>query len=98
MNWDVVFSLARSVGVVLMTYLVSSGTLTNDQAAQISSGVAAVVLAGYGAWKKRDAAKAVSADAVKGVSVYVDPAVAAPAVVTAARAETNNVKVIGDPT
>lgn len=104
MNKDQLYGLARTAFVAFMTWLVSSGKLTSDQASTLISAleqaapvIAALGAAAWGVWAKRDAAKAVAADAVKGVSVYVDPVVAAPAVVAAARAETNDVKVIGDP-
>lgn len=97
MNKEQVFSALRSIGVVLLTYLVSSGVLSDAQASALTNAatLAAPVLgtlglAAYGVWKKRDAGKVQEAGKVPGAVVIVNPDVASKSVVDAAIAAPNN--------
>lgn len=105
MNKDQIYGLMRTLGVALMTYLVSSGTLTSDQASalvnaatQATPVLVALGLAAYGVYKKRAAGTALSADQIPGVTVTVNEKTAAPAVVDAARAKDNSIILIKDTT
>ncbi len=101
MNKDQVYGLLRTLVVIAMTYLTSSGILTPEQAPVLlhafTEGLPMVIAAGvmvYGAWRKRDAAKVVDAGKVKGVVAVVDPNKADIAVVNAAlKAPDEEVKV-----
>ncbi len=91
MNYGQLFGLMRTLGTIALTYLVSSGTLTHEQASDLGAAASQaapilgiLVLAGYGWYKKRDAGKILEAGKVQGAVVIVDPVKAAPAVVTAA--------------
>lgn len=103
MNKDQIFGLLRTLGVALMTYLVSSGVLTSEQASVLTHAATdagpiavAIGLAAYGWWKKRDAAKVLQAGKVDGATVIVDPNNATKAVVNAALAAPDSeVKVVG---
>lgn len=94
MNWDMVFGLLRQLALIVVTYLVSTGALTDDQASALIKGLGdagpvlvGLCIMGYAAWKKRDAAKPAAADKLEGVTVTVDKNFAAPAVVEAAAAK-----------
>ena len=100
MNKDQIYGLLRNVGLVLITVLVSTGKLTSEQASTLTVAAeqAGPVLIGmalmaYGAWKKRDVAKALQADALPGVTVTVNPYAAPVAVVKAAALPDNGIKI-----
>ncbi len=100
MTKEQIFSALRSLGVVLLTYLVSSGKLTQDQASVLTNAamqagpiLGALALAAYGVYVKRPAANALAADKIPGVTVTVDPKTAPTAVVEAAMAPTNDIKI-----
>ncbi len=93
MNKDQIFGLLRQLGVILMTYLVSTGKLTSEQAstivnlaAEYGPALVGAALVAYGAWKKRDVAKVQQASKIEGVTVVVDPLAAPVPVVNAALA------------
>jgi len=97
MNKEQIFGLLRTLGVSLMTYLVTKGTLTSDQAtamtnfaAEYGPGLVAAGLAAYGFWKKRDAGMVKSAGKVDGAVVVVNPDTASKSVVAAAATAPNN--------
>lgn len=91
MNKEQVLGLLRTLGVALMTYLVSSGVLTDAQASALTNAMiqaapilGAIGLAAYGWWRKRDAAVVQQAGKVDGAVVVVNPDTASKAVVDAA--------------
>lgn len=102
MNKEQLFGALRTLGVALLTYLVSSGTLTDAQATALTNAatqaapiLGALALAAYGIWKKRDAGKVQDAGKVPGAVVVVNPDAASRAVVNAAISAPNNEVKIG---
>jgi hypothetical protein len=101
MNQDQIYGLLRTLGVACMTYLVSSGALTDEQASTLTRAamdagpvLVALGLTAYGWYKKRDAGKALAADQIPGVTVTVNKFAAPPAVVEVAKAQTNTIKIV----
>lgn len=102
MNKEQVFSALRSLSVMVLSYLVGNGTLTNDQATMLTNAatqaapiLGMLALAAYGVYKKRDAGKVQEAGKVPGAVVVVNPDVASPAVVETAVHAPNNEVVVG---
>lgn len=102
MNKDMIYGALRNLGVMCLGWLVGKGYVTGDQASILSSAVeqagpvlVALGITAYGMYKKRDAAKAVQADKLPGVTVTVDEKTASPAVVDAARGD-NGIRLIKD--